>query len=189
MTLNKTYRISLAGDLGSGKSTVGKLLSSMLGIEKFTVGTAQRELAEKMNMTPVELNRYMEDKPEMDKVFDDWQRKFEDKDGSFILDSRLGFFFVPSTFGVYLRIGVEESARRIMNAERSEERYDSLADAVAKITERRASERARFIKFYGVDIMDEDNYDLIVDTSDKTPAEVANIIIAAYKDKRTEKLG
>ena len=46
MTLEKTYRISLAGDLGSGKSTVGKLLSSMLGIEKFTVGTAQRELAE-----------------------------------------------------------------------------------------------------------------------------------------------
>ena len=189
MTLNKTYRISLAGDLGSGKSTVGKLLSSMLGIEKFTVGTAQRELAEKMNMTPVELNRYMEDKPEMDKVFDDWQRKFEDRDGSFILDSRLGFFFVPSTFGVYLRIGVEESARRIMNAERSEERYDSLADAVAKITERRASERARFIKFYGVDIMDEDNYDLIVDTANKTPAEVADIIIAAYKDKRAEKLG
>ena len=37
--------------------------------------------------------------------------------------------------------------------------------------------------------MDEDNYDLIVDTSDKTPAEVANIIIAAYKDKRAEKLG
>ena len=66
MTLNKTYRISLAGDLGSGKSTVGKLLSSMLGIEKFTVGTAQRELAEKMKMTPVELNRYMEDNPEID---------------------------------------------------------------------------------------------------------------------------
>lgn len=185
MTLNgNTYRISLTGDLGSGKSTVGGLLASMLGVEKFTIGTAQRELAEKMNMTPVELNRYMEDKPEMDRVFDDWQRGFEDKEGSFILDSRLGFFFVPSTFGVYLRIGVEQSARRIMNAERAEERYESLQDAIAKITERRASERARFIKFYGVDIMDESNYDLIVDTENKTPDEVAKIIIEAYKNKR-----
>ncbi len=184
MTTNECYRISLTGDLGSGKSTVGKLLAAKLGVEKFTIGTAQRELAEKMHMTPVELNRYMEDKPEMDKVFDDWQKAFENKEGSFILDSRLGFFFVPSTFGCYLKIGVEESARRIMNAERKEERYDSLDDAVMKITERRASERARFIKFYGVDIMDESNYDFIIDTTDLSPVEVADKIIENYKNKK-----
>ena len=184
MTEEKCYRISLTGDLGSGKSTVGKILAAKLGVEKFTIGSAQRELAEKMHMTPVELNRYMEDKPEMDKVFDDWQKAFEQNDGSFILDSRLGFFFVPSTFGCYLKIGVEESARRIMNAERKEERYDSFDDAVMKITERRASERARFIKFYGVDIMDENNYDFIIDTTNLSPVEVADEIIKNYKNKK-----
>lgn len=178
------YRISLTGDLGSGKSTVGKILADKLGIEKFTIGTAQRELAEKMGMTPVELNRYMEDKPEMDLVFDDWQKSFENREGSFIIDSRLGFFFVPSTFGCYLKIGVEESARRIINAERKEEQYDSFDDAVMKITERRASERARFIKFYGVDILDEKNYDFIIDTTNLSPNEVAEKIIAAYRNRK-----
>lgn len=183
MTDEKIYRISLTGDLGSGKSTVGEIIAERLKIEKFTLGTIQRKVAEELNMTTTELNRYMEDKPEMEDVFDNRQREFEQKDGSFIIDSRLGFHFVPSTFSYYLSVDITESARRIMNANRSSEPYSSIEEAVAKITERRESERLRFKKFYGVDILDMSNYDCIIDTTNRTPDEVADEIIKSYRSK------
>ena len=98
MADQKIYRISLTGDLGSGKSTAGEIIAERLQIEKFTLGTIQRKMAEEHNMSTIEFNRYLEDKPEMDIVFDDWQKAFEQREGSFIIDSRLGFHFVPSTF-------------------------------------------------------------------------------------------
>lgn len=183
MTDEKIYRISLTGDLGSGKSTVGEIIAERLKIEKFTLGTIQRKVAEEHNMTTTELNRYMEDKPEMEDVFDNWQRAFEQREGSFIIDSRLGFHFVPSTFSYYLSVDINESARRIMNANRSSEPYSSVEEAVSKINERRESERLRFKKFYGVDILDMSNYDCIIDTTNRTPEEVAEEIIKSYRQK------
>ena len=39
-----SFKISLAGDLGSGKSTVGKILSRKLGAEVYSTGTIQRQI-------------------------------------------------------------------------------------------------------------------------------------------------
>ena len=183
MADQKTYRISLTGDLGSGKSTAGEIIAERLKIEKFTLGTIQRKMAEEHHMSTIEFNRYLEDKPEMDIVFDDWQKAFEQREGSFIIDSRLGFHFVPSTFSYYLSVDITESARRIMSANRSSEQYRSLDEAVAKIHERRESERLRFKEFYGVDILDMNNYDCIIDTTHLSPSEVADEIIKNYKYK------
>ena len=183
MTDKKIYKISLTGDLGSGKSTVGEIIAERLNIEKFTLGAIQRKVAEEHNMTTTELNIYMEDKPEMEDVFDNWQRALENREDSFIIDSRLGFYFVPSTFSYYLSVDITESARRIMSANRSSEPYSSLEEAISKITDRRESERRRFKKFYGVDILDMSNYDCIIDTTNRTPEEVADEIIKSYRQK------
>ena len=64
-------KISLAGDLGSGKSTVGRLLAEKFGAQMYSTGTIQRELAEKMGMTTLELNKYSETHPEIDNMIDE----------------------------------------------------------------------------------------------------------------------
>ena len=49
-------KISLAGDLGSGKSTVTGILMEALGAEKYSTGSIVRSIAERMGMTIGELN-------------------------------------------------------------------------------------------------------------------------------------
>ena len=43
--------ITISGMLGSGKSTVAKLLAQKLGYEYYSTGNAQREIAKKKAMT------------------------------------------------------------------------------------------------------------------------------------------
>ena len=86
---NMAVKISLAGDLGSGKSTVGKLLAEKFGAQMYSTGTIQRELAAKMNMTTLELNKYSETHPEVDDMIDDGLRALNEKDVSVVIDSRM----------------------------------------------------------------------------------------------------
>ena len=63
-------KISLAGDLGSGKSTVANILISRLGAEYYSTGAIVRAIAEERGMTVTELNKYMETHPEIDHEID-----------------------------------------------------------------------------------------------------------------------
>ena len=64
-------KISLAGDLGSGKSTVSDILIECLGAEYYSTGAIVRSIANKRGMTVTELNIYMETHPEIDHEIDD----------------------------------------------------------------------------------------------------------------------
>ena len=72
--MNEFYKISLTGDLGSGKSTVCKIISENIGAEVVSIGTIQRAMAKEMNMTTYEFNSYMESHPEIDDKFDSLQK-------------------------------------------------------------------------------------------------------------------
>ncbi len=180
MTQNN-FRISITGDLGSGKSTVAGLLAKKYGVEHVTLGIIQRNKAAEFGMTTCEFNKFIEGKPEYDKVFDDYQKAYESKEGGLILDSRLGFFFVPSTFSFYLSVDPVEAAKRIVEEGRNNEQYGSVEEAIRKIAERRNSERLRFKDFYGVDILDMNNYDCVIDTTNLSVDEVMQKMIEAYK--------
>ena len=69
-----------------------------------------------------------------------------------------------------------------MNADRENEKYPDVQVAVSKLTDRRKSELLRYGSLYGVDISNLSNYDLVVDTSGKSPEEVASIIIENFEN-------
>lgn len=174
-------KISLAGDLGSGKSTVSSLLVTALGAEYYSTGRIVRSVAERMNMSITELNSYMETHPEIDTEIDDGLRALSRDPRPLIIDSRMAWHFVEGTFKVYMTVDVEVSAARIMYANRRGEHRDSLEATVAETRERRKSERKRYLEQYGTDIMDLSNYDFVVDTTSASPEEVADAIVAAYR--------
>lgn len=176
-------KISLAGDLGSGKSTVGKILSRRLGAEVYSTGTIQRRIASEMGMTTLELNKYSETHPEIDGMIDDGLRALDGQDISVIIDSRMAWHFVPSSFSVYMAADPLVSAERIMHDGRASEPFSSIEEAVASIAARRASEQARYMQLYGVDIKDLSNYDFVIDTSHISPEEVAQRILEAYRGR------
>ena len=180
-------KISLAGDLGSGKSTVADILINRLGAEYYSTGAIVRSIAARHGMSVVELNVYMETHPEIDNEIDNGLVELGKVDKSMIIDSRMAWHFTEGTFKVYLSTDVETSALRIMGANRQGEHASTLEATIADTKARRESEKKRYKTQYGVDIKDLSNYTLIVDTTFATPDEVADCIISALDKWRADK--
>ena len=180
-------KISLAGDLGSGKSTVSKILIDRLGAEYYSTGAIVRSIAEKHGMTVTELNIYMETHPEIDTEIDDGLVALSDVDKLLIIDSRMAWHFTKGTFKVYLSTDIETSALRIMNANRVGEHASTLEDTILETRQRRESEKKRYLTQYNVNIKDLSNYDLVVDTTVATPEQVAECIISSFAAWQSDK--
>jgi len=180
-------KISLAGDLGSGKSTVSDILISRLGAEYYCTGAIVRSIASDMGMTVTELNKYMETHPEIDRRIDDGIAALSEVDRLMIIDSRMAWHFTKGTFKVYLSCDIETSALRIMHANRAGECSSSLEEQMKCTRERRESEKKRYLEQYGVDIKDLKNYSLIVDTTQATPEQVAEQIISGFEKWQADK--
>jgi len=172
--------ITLTGDLGSGKSTVSKILIQQLNYDYIHTGKIQREIADKHNMTTLELNQYAETHPEIDAEIDSTLKALN-YSTDLIVDSRLAWFFIPKSFKVFLKTDVEISARRISNDnKRGSEKYSSIEEAVKNIIARKESENKRYMELYGADCSDLSKFDLVIDTSLNTPEEDANTILDEY---------
>lgn len=183
---NNTFRIcgkiSLAGDLGSGKSTVSKILIERLGATYYSTGAICRAIAAKHGVNIVEMNQYMETHPEIDHEIDDGLKALSDREECMIIDSRMAWHFVRDTFRVYMTTELAESAKRILRAGRAEEQAATLEETAENIRTRKASERKRYAEQYGVDCKDLNNYSLIVDSTYATPEEVAECILSCFAD-------
>ena len=179
--MNTFPKISLTGDLGSGKSHVSRLLSENLGFRIVSTGSIQREIAAKYGMTTLELNEYTKTHPEIDDEIDGTITKLQEAEESLIFDSRLAWHFAPKSFKVYLTVNIDEAARRIFYDKRTSENYSDIEEAKNKIRARRKSELERFKDYYNIDYSDLKNYDLIVDTTKITPEEVCGKIINAFR--------
>lgn len=177
-----SFKISLAGDLGSGKSTVSRIIIARTGAEYYSTGTVCRKMAAEHGMTIDEFNRYMETHPETDKLIDDGLRALSDDPRSLIIDSRMAFHFVKNTFRVYLTTDPMVSAARILADKRAGESFDTVEETAKRVSARRASENFRYFEKYGVHIMDMQNYDLVLDTTDIAPETVADLILTSLSE-------
>ncbi len=172
--------ITLTGDLGSGKSTVSALLIENLKYDYVYTGKIQREIADRYNMTTLELNKYAETHPEIDEEIDATFKRLNDC-SDLIVDSRLAWFFIPDSFKVFLKADTMVAVNRIWaDNQRKSEKYASKEEAAKKITARKASENKRYMELYGADCADLSNFDLVIDTSHLTPEEVAGKILSGY---------
>ncbi len=175
-------KISLTGDLGSGKSTVSDLIVKKTGATYYSTGRICRSIADRMGLDVVAMNRYMETHPEIDKEIDDGIAALSDVDERMIIDSRMAWHFVRDTFRVYLSVDLAESAHRIFRAKRDTESFASEEETKNKISERKKSEKKRYTELYHADYTDLMNYSLVVDTTFASPIEVTDAILSASED-------
>ena len=176
--------IAISGRLGSGKSTVCKILNEKYGFEIYSTGKIQRAIAEKRGISTLELNKLMTSDPKLDYELDNTVNAIsrERSDESLVFDSRMAWHFAEHAFKVYIYVDPSEAARRVMNDNRgSVEKYRDEADAREQLECRTQEENKRYMSIYGVDNLDFRNYDLIIDSSNKTPDEIAEKIIAEFK--------
>lgn len=176
--------ITITGNLGSGKSTICKLLQENYQFEIYSTGKVQRELARQMNMTTLELNQLMCSDKKYDKMIDDETARIsrENRDKNIIFDSRLAWHFVEKSFKVFVSVSLEVAAERVMNDQRGvEEKYTSVEEAKNLLAQRAATERRRYKDIYDLNYMDFANYNLIIDSTYCKPEQIAEIIIREAK--------
>jgi len=178
----KRTKISIAGDLGSGKSTIARLLNEKNNCRLYSTGDIQREIAKKLNMSTLELNRYMEKNTRIDDDIDEFNKNLNLKKESFVIDSRMAWHFIPTSFKIFLKVDPDISAERVFkDNQRMSERYADIHKAKSELSHRKKSENERFQSLYGVDCSDMENYDLVVDTSYSNPESIADKILLLHK--------
>ena len=167
-------KITLAGAPGSGKSTLRQLLADHYGLEVKAVGDFMRQVAQRYGYTDITafLVEYVTHHPEIDHEVDEEQREYGATHGRFVLDSHIGFHFVPDSLKIRLECDVEEAARRILAAKRTTESAASLEQAVEANRQREDTMHRNFLNLYGVDIHEDANFDIVVDTTSLRPEEV-----------------
>lgn len=174
--------ITIAGDLGSGKSTVANHLISNINYRIESAGLIFRRLAEQHGMTAKEFNQFIESNPKYDNMVDDAIKEMGAKEENIIFDSRLAWFFVPKSFKIYMYVDVDVATERIFNdTDRISESYSDMATAKKEIIERRQSEVLRYKTFYNADINNYKNYDFIIDTSHATKDEVNELVLSSFR--------
>lgn len=175
-------KISVTGDLGSGKSTVCRYLKEHYGLNVYSIGLIQRSLAQKYKMDVLAFNKYMESHPKIDEEIDTELTLIGRRDEDMVLDSRMAWHFVPDTFKVYLVVELEEAARRIMKDQRGTvECYKCPEEAKISLLERKKSENLRYSTKYGVDCSNMNNFDLVLDATSLSPEETAERIMLAAR--------
>ena len=170
-------KITIAGELYSGKSCVGKATCEALKYTYYSVGELQRKLAVEKGMSITEYNTYVFEN-NLDKEIDDRTIKIGAEKENFIFDARLAWHFIPDSFKIYLKVEIDVAVQRAITSTRGKsENYASKRDAKEHIIERRRLEVSRFRDLYNANIDEASNYDLVIDTSHISMEEVVGIII------------
>jgi cytidylate kinase len=176
--------ITITGNLGSGKSTICKILEDKYGFEIYSTGKVQREIARQMNKTTLEMNQLMCSDRKYDTMIDDTTARIsrENRDKNIIFDSRLAWHFVEQSFKVFLSVSLDVAADRVMNDNRGqEEKYSTFEEAKEMLVARAATEDKRYKDMYNLEYFNFSNYNLVVDSTCCTPEIIASIIMLEAK--------
>ncbi|MBI2233707.1 MAG: cytidylate kinase family protein [Micavibrio aeruginosavorus] len=182
------YRITVTGDPGSGKSTFARTVAERTGFRLITTGNIFRELAASKGISLTELNEMAEKQAEIDRLVDDYLISLNDTRENLVLDSRMAWHFVGDTLKIRLTVAPDVAVNRIYRDNAAlREKFTSLEQAQDEVDRRKASEVLRYKTLYGVDISDEANFDLVIDTSHKAPKDITAAFEKAFDDYKKKR--
>lgn len=170
MLEKKKHIITITGDLASGKSTVTNLLAEELEYKIYRNGAYARQIAKEKGISITEFNEYVISHPEIDRQIEKSAAEYAKTNDNIIVDARLGWYAVPESFKVYLKVDINVSAKRAFQDEQRKdtEMFDTLEEQKKDIKKRYQMENDRFFELYGVRRDDMSNYDYVLDTSELT---------------------
>ncbi len=167
-------KITISGLPGAGKGELRKNIENEYSIKSFSVGDLRREFATQRGLTIQELNKIGETDPSTDKEADAYQQQWAQLQENFILEGRLSYHFIPKSIKLFLTVDPEIGAQRILEAKRHSEIKTATLQEQIKINQQRCeSDIQRYLQIYSIEnCYDKKNFDIIIDTSNKTLEEV-----------------
>jgi cytidylate kinase len=185
--MKRQHIITISGKPGSGKSSTADIVAELLGYTRHSSGDMVRQILAEKGMSLAEYNERARNDHALDEAVDERLRELRTKK-DIVVDSRLGFYWIPESFKVYLDLDIEVATVRIYtdavsNATRSStgEGVSSLTEVTKQVRTRMEGERARFRALYHVDPYEMSHFDLIVDTSRHSPQTVALTVYDSYR--------
>ncbi len=162
-------RITIGGDIGSGKSTFAKRLATELDVPRVNIGGLMREEAQRRGITLQALEALQAKDDALDKQMDEFQRIKGRETPRGIFEGRTSWHFVENPdIKIFMAVRPEIAVDRVF-----EDTTNPLRDTFKTKEElqkadeiRKESLIHRFQTFYGIDIFNPANFDLVIDTSD-----------------------
>ncbi len=177
--------ITIAGTPGAGKSSVAREVAKKLKLKHYSTGDYMRQMAVKRGISLMELSKIAEKDLSLDRELDAWQIKSGKTKDNFVIDSRLGFYFIPKSIKVLLVADINECVQRIYQQKRTtaqaEEKTLSKVMIKKKIIARENSEKKRYKMLYGLKIYSPNDFDLIIDTSELQLQAVVSAVVKYVK--------
>ena len=179
--------ISVTGQLGAGKTTVAKKLAEELDLTFYNNGSIFRDLAKKRGMNLVEYLKYGETHPEVDTEIDDYQKNLGETHDNFIIDSRLGWHFIPQSLKIFFTVDPAIGAQRIFKELQTDQsrNEDNGLDSAEKVLEsnkkRMATDTKRYEALYGIDPFNPIHFDIAIDTTELNSDKVFDETINQFR--------
>ena len=175
---NTLKRITISGEVASGKSTTGKLLANKLNFGFESIGNDTRLKADSMGKSIVEFQELNSNNLSKFKELDiDFSSKCNSKE-KIVIDYRIGFKFIKDSFNIFLKIDEKTATKRLISNQRSTESHHT-------VSYRNSIFKDQFLNSYGIDFTDVTNYDLVIPVDEyKSAHEVVELILNVL-DKKT----
>ncbi len=164
--------ISFSGVPGAGKSTIAKMLAQKLGWPRYYMGDLRRQKAKERGMTLEEYNKLGETDPSTDLEVDRYQEKLGKEKDDFIIEGRTSWYFIPHSLKIYLDVDLNKGSERIYwqlkdkNNKNKGEKLKTLEQAKETTIKRIESDNKRYNKYFGIDVYNKNNYNIVIDTTD-----------------------
>jgi cytidylate kinase len=181
----KRQIVTIAGSPGSGKSSTAKAVAAALGFRHFSSGDLFRQLAAERGESIEAMNISAEIQRDIDLKVDNLLQEMYRTQEQLVIDSRMAWRWMPSSFKVFLMLDPDTAAERIFAHLQEEGRISEDATSVQEvrksINRRSASEQKRYAALYGVNAADPSNFDVVFNTKNNGLKAVTDMVSAAYR--------
>ena len=142
-----------------------------------------RAIAKERGISVADVNAQAEIEKEIDAKVDDYLIGLNNDPRNLVLDSRMAWHFLEQSLKVRLTVDLDVAAERIFgDDERGDDAAENFSEmAIKEVERRRASEIKRYKTLYSVNIGDDSNFDLVINTSQMTQDEVMGAFDAAFE--------
>ena len=184
--MQRPHIITISGKPGSGKSSTADQIAELLGYDRYSAGDLVRTQVREEGITLAKFNQRAEGDHSVDHAIDDKLRQLRDAT-DLVIDSRLGFYWIPESFKVYLELDIDVATARIFKDATTQSRLvetgasHTMNDVQKEVHARINAEIRRFNTLYGINPYDDSHFDLIINTARHSPQTVALIVLDQYK--------
>ncbi len=172
--------VAIGGPPGSGKTTVAELLAKRKGFKLVSAGRLFRQMARERGMSLEEFGTLAAEDHSIDKTLDttvmEEVKERVSRGEDVVVEGRLQAHLLSRESVGAVKVWLEAPLRvRVKRVSGREAKSEGVA--LREVQEREALESARYHEIYGINLGDMSVYDVVLDTSDKTPSEVVEHLI------------